>query len=335
MQLRSIKFLTGKLLPFFLLFGVASAAVSKDETVEAREVKVGVYITNIFDISLSESEYETELWAWFISDDEGYLATERTEIVNSKEFETRNASTEKVGDVYWTSVVFKGVIKQAWDVRLYPFDRQQLTIAIEDTLEPNTDHTFVADLLGSSIAPSTIPAGWVLEDFDISVKNSAYPTTFGDPSVNPGMKYDFDRVEVVVTLKREGARLFATTFLGFFVATLLILVVLTINFFPKAHASVPLQPRITLCVGALFSAVGGIYGLASTLPYTTQFTLADSLQITTFTAIALAIVGSVASDVLVFQERKTLAAKISRAIFVLVIVTHIGINGVVLAFAVT
>ena len=328
-------FFTSKLLLSVLLTGYAATGIASEsmDSVEPREVEVGVYITNLFNISLSDSEYETEFWAWFVSDDENYLAAERTEIVNAKEFEMRNVSVEKVSDIFWTSVVFKGIVKQSWDVRLYPFDRQTLTIALEDTIDPNSDHRFVADIDGSSIAPDTIPAGWTLEDFEISVVNSDYPTTFGDPSVAPGTNYDFDRVEASITLKRIGARLFATTFLGFFIATLLVFVVLTINFLPKAHATVPLQPRITLCVGALFSAVGGTYGLASKLPYTTQFTLADSLEITTFTAIGLAIIGSVMSDVLAAQDKKALAAKISGIILALVTITHIGINGTLLTVA--
>jgi len=299
------------------------------QDLKERDVKFGIFITNLYDINFANNEFKTEFWAWFISHKKNYKPVERTEIVNSKAFSIRNATSEKIDTLYWHSQVFKGTIKQDWDISLFPFDTQKLTIAIEDTLETEDTHKFIADP-SSSIANDVIPDGWTLLDFDLEVTNTAYPTTFGDPRVAPGSSYNFNRITAILTLKRDGMRLFASTFLGFFVATVLIVIVFSINMSTRSLPAIPLQPRITLCVGSLFAAVGSMYGLDKKLPYTTEFTLADSIQITTFSAIALAILSSVISDILVKNGHPKFVSKIMKSIFLFFVIIHFGINGYLL-----
>jgi hypothetical protein len=253
------------------------------------------------------------------------LPSERTEITNSKKFSIRNASTQKFDDNYLHSQVFKGTIKKHWDIRNFPFDTQTLVISLEDTIETTDSLVFSIDET-SSIANDVIPDGWSLESFNIVAAESDYPTTFGDPTASADTNYKFSRVEARLNLKRNGLRVFITAFLGLFVATVLILIVYVINSTKIGLSVIPLQPRITLCVGSIFAAVGSIYSLNAKIPYTTDFTLSDSLQITTFIGIALAIISSVWSEILIKKGQEKIQNQLMIAIWALFFIVHIGLN---------
>lgn len=289
------------------------------------EVEFGMFITNLHDINLSDNEYQVEFWSWFLTDNVDYNPIERTEITNAKQFSTRNASTQQIDGQYLHSQVFKGTIRQYWDVSKYPFDTQRLVISLEDTLEPS-DSLFYSIGQTSSIATDIIPEGWSLKSFKVLTTNTDYPTTFGDPRLSAGTNYTFSQVKAVITLQRNGMRVFITSFLGLFVATFLIMIVFTINTSVRNIAIITLQARITLCVGSLFAAVGAIYGLDAKIPYTTSFTLSDSLQITTFTGIIFAIICTLASDILIKNERLTMQRNLMKAIWCLFLILHIGFN---------
>jgi hypothetical protein len=293
------------------------------------QVKFGMFITNLHDIDFAKNEFQVEFWSWFISNKSDYYPKERTEIVNSKEFSIRNSTKQDIEDYTLHSQIFKGTIKQYWDIERFPFDTQKLMISLEDT----TDNVqFITDD-SSSIANDIIPDGWELKGFELSVSDTNYPTTFGDPRVDKNNNYKFSRATATITLKRNGIRIFITAFLGLFVATVLVIIVFLINTSSKGLSIIPLQPRITLCVGSLFAAVGSIYSLTNKIPYTTNFTLSDSLQITTFIAIAFAIISSVLSDILLKSEKHAQQKYLMATIWLLFISTHFGINGYMLTSA--
>ena len=134
------------------------SAADSDTPVDTaqNQVKVGMFVTNLYDINFSNNEFKTEFWAWFLTDNPEYQPAQRTEIVNSKQFSIRNATTEKIDHQYWHSIVFKGTVKQQWDVTAFPFDKQLLQIHLEDTIDIQEDLRFQLDS-SSSIAEGLIP----------------------------------------------------------------------------------------------------------------------------------------------------------------------------------
>lgn len=319
-------------LPFILYLCLFITSIQADEATPS-EVKFGMFITNIHDINFSDNEYDVEFWSWFLTDNAEYNPSGRTEITNAKNFSIRNNSTQEIAGQYLHSQVFKGTIKQHWDISKFPFDTQQLVISIEDTLEPSDALTYSIDPT-SSIANNIIPEGWTLKSFEVISTATDYPTTFGDPTLAAGTNYTFSQAKAVITLQRNGMRVFITSFLGLFVATFLIIIVFAINTSSKSLVTIPLQPRITLCVGSLFAAVGAIYGLDAKVPYTTSFALSDSLQITTFAGIILAIISSVTSDILLKIEKIGLQRILMGTIWSLFLIFHVGFNAYLISTSV-
>ena len=297
---------------------------------DKNEVELGVYITNIYDINFAKNEYTAQFWTWFHHKNDAYKPNKTTEIMNAKSFMRESANEEIVNGIHWDTAKVKAKVNQQWKVENFPFDVQTFSIIFEDIDSVANDLVLTPDIAASKIDPKAIPDGWELKKFEMISSINSYETAFGDPSAESDVKQDFSRMSINIHLERHGWRLFSTTFIGFFVATALLLVVFIITSIPKAVAEIPQQPRITLIVGALFSAVGSVYGLSAKLPYTTQFTLADSLQITTFAGVAFATIGSMASDVLRKNDRPILATRANQIMFGLFILLSFGLNGVMI-----
>ncbi len=314
-----------------VLFSICSSAYAKEDS--PQKVKLGVYVTNIYDIDFAKNEFTIQFWSWFHHNDDEYKPNESTEIMNAKSFSRNSASEELVNGIHWDTAKIKATVNKHWEVKNYPFDVQKFSIIIEDVDLVGEDLVFTPDTAASKMDPKAIPAGWELKSFKMNSAINTYETAFGDPSAESDVKQNYSRMSVDIELQRHGWRLFSTTFIGFFVATALLLVVFVITSIPRAVAEIPQQPRITLIVGALFSAVGSVYGLSAKLPYTTDFTLADSLQITTFAGVAFATIGSMASDVLRKNERPILATRANQAMFALFILLSFGLNGFMIARA--
>ena len=315
---------------FILLFVlIVSNIVNADEK-KPQEVKLGVYITDIYDVNFAKNEYTVQFWSWFHHKDKEYQPNKSIEIMNAKKFSRTSTNEEVVKGINWDTAKVKATINQEWDVKYFPFDVQKFSIVMEDVDLSSKDLILKADVEASKINPKAIPSGWKIKNFEMLSSINSYETAFGDPSADTSAKQNYSRMTINIDLERNGWRLFTTSFIGFLVATALLLVVFVITSIPKAVAEIPQQPRITLITGALFSAVGSVYGLSSKLPYTTEFTLADSLQITTFAGVAFAVIGSVASDVLRKNNRPILAAGANQIMFALFLALSFGLNGYML-----
>lgn len=315
------------IMAIMLLVAMNQLAYAKEE---AKSVEVGVYITNIYDVNYAKNEYTVQFWQWFHHENNGYKPNATTEIMNAKSFVKQSPNEEIVNGVNWDTTKVKATINQQWNVKNFPFDVQKFSIVIEDIDSTSNDLLFTPDLVASKIDPKAIPDGWKLKSFEMASSINSYETAFGDPSATSDVKQDFSRMTISIDLERNGWRLFSTSFIGFFIATTLLLVLFIITSVPQAVLAIPQQPRITLIIGALFSAVGSVYGLSAKLPYTTDFTLADSLQITTFAGVAFATIGSMSSDVLYKMNRPVLADRANRVMFALFILLSFGLNGMML-----
>ena len=314
-----------------LVFSIFANFVNANE--EKKEVKFGVYITNLYDINFAKNEYTVQFWSWFHHNDKEYKPNSSIEIMNAKSFTREAANEEVINGVIWDTAKVKAKINQEWEVRNFPFDTQKFTIVIEDIDTDANGLVLVPDVEASKIDPKAIPDGWNLKKFVLNTNVNSYNTAFGDPSSASNTKQDFSRLAVEVYLQRDGWRLFSTTFIGFFVATMLLLIAFLVLSIPSAVGTVQQQPRITLITGALFSAIGSVYGLSAKLPYTTQFTLADSLEITTFAGVALAAVCSVFYDVFVKNDKPALAIKLNRMMFTIFLALSFGLNGYMIVSA--
>jgi hypothetical protein len=97
-------------------------------------IKVGLFITNLFDVDFARQDVEAQFWVWFNHSDASFDPRKDIEIVNARSVEVSNESRADAGDKgLWHQVKYSAVLNEAWNVANYPFDRQKIRIIIEST----------------------------------------------------------------------------------------------------------------------------------------------------------------------------------------------------------
>ena len=253
-------------------------------------VKVGLFITQLYDLDIPRRSFNVSFWAWFLHADDKYKPLETAEIVNAKNTVVKFSSVTAKDDVewnghksklFWDQGKYTAVVSQDWEVASYPFDRQVLQIQIEDGQNDVSETIFEADTDNSRIDGSVSIPGWTIESFTIKARDSVYQTTYGDPTLQGTSTYS--RVVAAITVKRNGLRLLCSTFIGFFVAFALTCLTFWLDTDMMAGS------RIGLCGGAIFASVGNKYVVDNTLPPASTFTLSDAIEASTFLVILFAI----------------------------------------------
>jgi hypothetical protein len=259
-------------LSFFLGLSLFSSsyASSKPDT-----VKVGVYVISVHDINFHDKEYTARFWLWFTYDYNKDLDfTKELDIPNAKDIEVNQVLSDTINGKIWVQLKMKCTMKEDWQVRDFPFDKQQLKINIEDASRDVTNLVFVADSKDSRFNPNEGLSGWVMDDFKIEGSSSPYDTPFGDP--RPEVKgQTYSSIIISMKIEREAGGLFLKVFIGMYIAFLIALV----SFVSDPNE---LEPRFGLPVGGLFAAVGNKYIIDSLLPESSHFSLVDILHSITF-----------------------------------------------------
>lgn len=272
--------LLASLLALFCLFAAASDAWAEPEP---RTVKVGLFITNLFNIDFAHQDVEAQFWAWFNHDDPSFDPKKDIEIVNARSFQLLDSSRTDAGSKgYWDQAKYAVVLSQNWSVSNYPFDRQKIRLFIESTTADARTLKFVPDVEGTKLRRDLILAGWRIEGMKITAANEFYETAYGDPTMNSIGPSIYPRVTVEIDVKRNGWRLLLSTFIGFGLAIALAGIVLASSAFRHSSAVIDIGAQLAIATGALFSTIGTGYILQSGLPPTTEFSLADAFQLTAF-----------------------------------------------------
>lgn len=281
-------------------------------------VKTGLFITQLYDFDMAKRSFTATFWAWFLHNDEKYNPTQTVEITNAKTATAKFAGLDASKGVNWQQAKYNATIQEAWDTTHFPFDRQELSIILEDAQSDVSAVKLVADAANSKIDSSVEVPGWTIEGLRVRDVDVTYNTSYGDPTLQGTSAYS--RVVATITMKRHGLRLLLSTFIGFGVAFLLSMLTFPLSFEAMGGS------RIGLCAAAVFAAIGNKYVVDNMLPPASTFTLADGIQATSFAAIFLA-----AFTVVVMQSLHKSSPRLSRLFNTTMglgtLAFYVGVNG--------
>jgi hypothetical protein len=267
---------------FLLLFCFADIAQAQPDT-----VRIGAYVLDIYDVNLSENSFSTQFWVWFNYTNPNISPLDSLEINNEKQSESTNAFKEEKNGIQWAGKRVNAVLKKEWNIRNFPFDKQKMTIELEESNSDLKSLVYLADQENTKLDPRLKLANWKIQSFEMITGSKDYATTFGDPALKNGTS-SYARAELNIYIKRQGAGLFFSMFTGMYVAFFISCLVFFI-------APIYVDPRFGLSVGGLFAAVGNKYIVDSVLPQSTTFTLVDKLHIITYFFLLMCIILSVKS----------------------------------------
>jgi hypothetical protein len=261
-------------------------------------VKIGAYIISVHDINFHGKEYTIRFWLWMLYNNPSFDFAEQIDIPNAKEIEKPAPLMDVIDGQTWQLLKMKCKMKQSWKVGDFPFDKQHLSVRIENAIYDNSRLVYQPDIMGSTYDRELTLDGWHISNFNVSTTVNEYTTVFGDPSSDK-LHSEYASFNISMNIERDAWGLFAKIFIGMYIAFLISIISFSI------HPS-ELEPRFGLPVGGLFAAVGNKYIIDSLLPESTTFTLVDTLHTITFLSILSTLL--VSAIALKYHDRGNAAA---------------------------
>lgn len=271
------------------------------------KIPVGIYITSLYDLDIPAKKFTVSAWIWSTYDPalmpEDYKFHNKIEITNARTWsiiENENFSIQNSDGTVHTMTKFTADINQDWDVKYFPFDKQNITIDIESIELDSKQLEFIPDTANSMVSDELQLSGWQVAPIQLRSLDYKYPTTFG---IQSGAKGIYPRISFVIPIERNGTRIFWTYFLGFFVSYIIICI---LYFFTGEL----IESRVGLIMTALFACVGNKYTIDLLLPSNDIFTLSDLIQVASFIIVGVGLLSSVLLVVLMRRGVEQLAHKI-------------------------
>lgn len=289
-------------------------------------VKVGCYFLSLHDFNFREKEFTARFWMWLLYDNPEIDFVDGVEIPNAKEVNYDAIVVDSLSNNKWVQLKITSVIKQKWSVDDYPFDKQQLSVVIENSAYDSRTVVFVPDTVGQYFDPDFVVEGWTITRFQVNTGTSHYTTGFGDSSLEKP-ESEYSKIIVEIDIERNAWGLFLKIFLGMYVSFAIAYVSLWID---PEHA----ESRFALPVGGLFTAVGNKYIIDSYLPESSSFTMVDILHGLTFVMIFSIICISVLA--LRYRTKKDFVhgSKVNRKLRNFLGVCYVLVNAVVVFTAI-
>ncbi|MDP4637651.1 MAG: hypothetical protein NWR96_01000 [Crocinitomicaceae bacterium] len=254
---------------------------------KSQAVTTGVFINSLYDLDFPGESFKVDMWIWCNYMDSSIKMNEMIEFPKTKEFNFSNQVTEKRGKYQWMTMRGTGEVIKKWNVKDFPFDRQELNIALGYSFDTST-FKVEADVLNSKIDPDFKLAGWNIDKVVFSRQNKTYKTSFGDPLLKNG-KSVYPEFNADIFISRSNSMM---TLLKLIMGLIIAFIISCCIFFIKPRY---IDARLGLCVGGLFTAVGNKYITDSIVPSTNELTLVDNLHLLTFFCIFLIVIHSVVS----------------------------------------
>jgi hypothetical protein len=233
-------------------------------------VSVGIYITSIHDIDFKQKEFSITFWLWLKYKNKDFDFLKNLEVPQAKTVEKSFSTVDSSGEKIYMLMKLQCVMKDSWRIANFPFDKQQLRLAIENSQYDSRYLIFIPDTVGQNFDPRFTLRGWRIDSCNMSTGIKMYETSFGDENL-PKPHAEYSSFRVRLGIKRDAGGLFWKMFLGMYIAFLIAYTCFYIH-------TDGIDSRFGLSVGSLFAVIGNKYIIDSALPESTSFTLVDSLH---------------------------------------------------------
>lgn len=151
-------------------------------------VVVGAYLNDVQSIDLKLHSYAVDIYVWFRWRDPALESPAETlEFVNPSELWGHARTTSYEAPVELPSgeryqvVRVQGRFSQKLPLYDYPFDRQTLTVVLEDSRRDLRELVFEPDPRGATVNPELVLPGFTFGRPTLTSAPFTYPTDFGDP----------------------------------------------------------------------------------------------------------------------------------------------------------
>lgn len=241
-------------------------------------VTVGAHINDILEVDMRTHSYRLDMYVWFRWLDPSLKPWETAEFMNA--FDPADHvrtpvydEPQKMPDGSFLMVIRQqGKFSAKFPLHKFPFDRQQLSASMEDSVHDVRNLVYVADRTARggaiSVNPEISLPGFTLETPRLEIRAFPYPTSFGDLTQDKLEPYA--RASFSVPVSRPAA----TTALKIFLPLgLVIFCGLMVFFVHPAYV----DGRMGVAITALLTLVALQLTTASNLPDVNYLLLTDKI----------------------------------------------------------
>jgi hypothetical protein len=286
---------------------------------DTTSMKVGVFITNLYDFNISGKSYKADFWIWYLSKNDSVKALGSCELPQSKSssfsYDYKREKESPKEEVFANQKCKSEIIKD-WNVTNFPFDKQTLDIKIESSLELH-EMKLIPDVINSGIDSAMFMEEWGIKKFSLNNGTTSYNTNYGDPKITKAeSKYSY--INASVDLERKNPYMIFFKLLTVLFASFIII---CSAFFLEPDNTT----RFGVATGSLFAAVSNKNFAASVAPSSTGSTLMDSIHNFTFLCFILVIGMALYTYTLAKNEQKEKAKKIGQVFIFSLLIAYIAI----------
>ncbi len=292
------------------------------------EVRVGAYVNSLSDLNSTNNTFIADFWLWFVHPRAVDLKPLKTvEPENAREFRLSLETTEDYDTERYHAAKIRGVFNHAWDVRNFPYDRHQLTIALSEGQLGAGRFRYGVDSANTAFDPALVVDGWKVEKVELTAGVRAYQSNFGVPGKVDGSRYA--TTALAISIRREGGGLF----LKLHAAVYIIFLVSLVTFLMDSSKDGFFSARIGLISGMILSTVVNSHRVAATLGGNNSLTLPDKIHIVTLLALLVALLVSLATRRLHTLGKSPQAQRLDRIAGPVCLLAYVAINLVLVQIA--
>ena len=245
----------------------------------SRKVYIGTYLERVEDLNVKESSWSYEFYLWFKwkSNEIDFLGKKDQTHKNELPFSIINGDiikcdlvnqySDTVNKVEYIQYFVKAKNTQFFDVSLYPIDKHDLIIPIEHKWLNRDQLYFSPDTVDSKVSSRVMVNGYEKSNnIKVIEKSHAYKSARGNPKFSSGYKVDFSQYRMALRIFKGGLSVILKLFLILYIAVLVTFIA-PFSTDPSRYTT-----------GALFTTAGANYILASKLPATNIYSLAEIIN---------------------------------------------------------
>ena len=269
-------------------------AIEKAPTPKPEEVIVGAYINDIQQLDFKTNNYVIDLYVWFRWTKPDINPSKSMEFMNryasddNRRDELIDTPEEMPDGSLYSIIRYQGLFSTKFPLEAYPFDRQKLTVTMEDTLADVNEQVYVPDGRDPVIIDPVITMpGFKVGKPTMQITTNTYPTNFGDLTV--GKVDPYSRIVISVPVTRPVIAMSLKTF----VPILLIVVCASLVYFVRPRY---VEGRIGLGITALLTLVALQLTATASLPDVEYLMMLDKIFLLAYLFIIIALARVVATS---------------------------------------
>jgi len=260
------------------------------------QVESGVYVKSLGDFDYRADTFFIGFYIWWLTENANYAPEKRIEITNAVTYKRLFSERDKIGHKTRVLARYSGTINTNWNLKFFPFDRQELRISFEDGTIDIDGVRFSPMPDGHKMSPTLVPRlkEWEIINFEYVHEPHRYESNLGDVS-KPFSVYS--RMSIIFELKRNGWKIFFVYFVGYIISAILCLLT---YFVPKGN----FDTGSTICLGAIFAAVINKNQIDQSLSGITWTSFIGTFTLCIFFIILITIINVLVTHILFIKKWK-------------------------------